>query len=633
MPEFAVEQTRGHEPEAFAVLRAACGLSDFDLDVIRLALAPEIDARYERIYAFLQDDVARKRPTVDLALNLFCASAEEKLNGRSSFLADAPLVRSALVRIEKEGAASFLARTIVLDERIASFLLGSDALDERLSQYASVAAPQSAASGDGFPPGLDRLINICNAARERLLLCFHGVSPAARTAAARALAGALHAPLLVVDTARALSAIADADELFRLVVREAWLQSAILLFEHADAIAADTARSLDAALVLQGGIVVFSTDGAWRNDLDALTQVVNFRFDPPSWEARRDWWRRALAEAVLPPAEEALDRLAGSFRLDRAQIVNAAAIAHHRAQLVAANAAPGDFMEEVFGAARAQTGDALGGLARKIVPVNGWDDLGAADVLAHLREIASRALRQHQVLKRWGFDRKLSSGKGVTALFCGASGTGKTLAVEVLAHELRLDLYKIDLAGVVSKYIGETEKNLDKIFATAEGANAILFFDEADALFGKRSEVRDLHDRYANLEISYLLQKMEQFEGVAILATNLRQNLDDAFLRRLAFTVQFPFPDETSRRRIWTEIWPPRTPLAPDVDLNWLARRFMLSGGNIRNIALASAYLAAEDNSVVTMAHLIHATRREFQKMGKTLSSEEVAAAGAAAAA
>ena len=202
----------------------------------------------------------------------------------------------------------------------------------------------------------------------------------------------------------------------------------------------------------------------------------------------------------------------------------------------------------------------------------------------------------------WGFGRKLAQGKGVTALFAGPSGTGKTMAAEVIAGELGLDLYKIDLAGVVSKYIGETEKNLDRIFAAAEDANAILFFDEADALFGKRSEVRDAHDRYANIEIAYLLQKMEEYDGVAILATNLRSNLDEAFVRRLAFTVHFPFPDEADRRRIWRGIWPAATPLAADVDLDFLAAQFKLSGGNIKNIALAAAFLAAADGRPVAMA-------------------------------
>ena len=199
------------------------------------------------------------------------------------------------------------------------------------------------------------------------------------------------------------------------------------------------------------------------------------------------------------------------------------------------------------------------------------------------------------------------------------------MAAEVIAHELGLDLYKIDLAGVVSKYIGETEKNLDRIFTAAASANAVLHFDEADALFGKRSEVRDAHDRYANLEVSYLLQKMEEYEGVSILSTNLRQNLDDAFLRRLTFTISFPFPDEAGRRRIWESIWPAATPVAADVDAEWLAARFVLSGGNIRNVALAAAFLAVEDERAVHLEHVLRAVRAEFQKMGKTLSAADLA--------
>jgi SpoVK/Ycf46/Vps4 family AAA+-type ATPase len=238
--------------------------------------------------------------------------------------------------------------------------------------------------------------------------------------------------------------------------------------------------------------------------------------------------------------------------------------------------------------------------------------------------MCQRVAYRHRVLGEWGFDLKLSLGKGVSSLFSGPSGTGKTMAAEIIANELGLDLYKIDLSGVVSKYIGETEKNLNRIFTAAESANAIIFFDEADALLGKRSEVRDSHDRYANVEISYLLQRMEQYEGMTILATNLRQNLDDAFVRRIAFTIHFPFPDEESRRRIWAGIWPESTPLAADVDLEFLARQFKLSGGNIKNIALAASFLAAADGSAVTMGNLFHATRREYQKMGRTLSGIEL---------
>ena len=226
----------------------------------------------------------------------------------------------------------------------------------------------------------------------------------------------------------------------------------------------------------------------------------------------------------------------------------------------------------------------------------------------------------------WGFGRKLALGKGLAALFAGPSGTGKTMAAEIIAAELGLELYKIDLSTVISKYIGETEKNLSGIFAEAETSNAILFFDEADALFGKRSEVRDSHDRYANVEVGYLLQRMEEYEGVAILATNLRKNMDDAFLRRLHFTVEFPFPDASERQRIWQRIWPGDTPVDAALDFGLLAARYELAGGNIRNIAVAAAFLAADDGQLVRMRHVIQATQREYQKTGKLIVEEHEAA-------
>ena len=215
---------------------------------------------------------------------------------------------------------------------------------------------------------------------------------------------------------------------------------------------------------------------------------------------------------------------------------------------------------------------------------------------------------------------------GVTALFSGEPGTGKTMAAEIIAAELGLDLYKIDLSAVVSKYIGETEKNLEKIFGEARSSNAILFFDEADALFGKRSEVRDAHDRYANIEISYLLQRMEAYDGVTILATNLRANLDEAFTRRLQFSVHFPFPDEDDRLRIWQTLFPPNVPRHEELDFGLLARRFRLAGGSIRNIIVSAAYLAAADGGGLTMHHLFHGTRRELQKMGRLIGEDDLVA-------
>jgi SpoVK/Ycf46/Vps4 family AAA+-type ATPase len=281
-------------------------------------------------------------------------------------------------------------------------------------------------------------------------------------------------------------------------------------------------------------------------------------------------------------------------------------------------------MTDLYQAARLHSNVRLASLARKLTPRYTWEDIILPeDRLQQLREMCAFVNFRSMVYDKWGFDQKLSLGKGLNVLFAGPPGTGKTMAAEIIANDLGLDVYKIDISMVVSKYIGETEKNLSRIFAEAESSNAILFFDEADALFGKRSEVRDSHDRYANIEIGYLLQRMEEYEGVVILASNFRKNMDEAFVRRLHFAVEFPMPDEEDRRRIWEGVWPERTPRNADVDLPFLANRFEVAGGNIRNIALGSAFLAASGGGEVTMKHIVRATRREYQKMGKVVMAGE----------
>jgi SpoVK/Ycf46/Vps4 family AAA+-type ATPase len=242
-----------------------------------------------------------------------------------------------------------------------------------------------------------------------------------------------------------------------------------------------------------------------------------------------------------------------------------------------------------------------------------------------LHEIIDTVRGRPQVLDVWGLGTKLASSRGITLLFSGPPGTGKTMAAQIIAGALGLDIYRIDLSTIVSKYIGETEKNIERIFREAEQSNAILFFDEADALFGKRSEVRDSHDRYANIATSYLLQRMEAYDGVTILATNLRGNLDEAFTRRLQFAVSFPFPEIDDRLRIWQTLFPPDVPRSPDIDLPYLAERFRFSGGNIRNILISAAYLAAADSKSIGMSHLLHGTRRELQKMGRLVREEDLA--------
>jgi SpoVK/Ycf46/Vps4 family AAA+-type ATPase len=371
-------------------------------------------------------------------------------------------------------------------------------------------------------------------------------------------------------------------------------------------------------------VAILFGDRPWSpRGLLKKSRLLDVRFAVPDDGERRNLWEAASRGFQLA-GDVDLGAIASKFRLTQGQIQDALAAAQGRVSLLS----PGSGLitsRDLDAACRAQSSEKLSTLARKIEPRHLWNDIVLPEeVLGQLREICQRVVYRHRVLSDWGFGAKLSLGKGVNALFAGPSGTGKTMATEIIASELGLDLYKIDLSGVVSKYIGETERNLDRVFSAAEDANAILFFDEADALFGKRSEVRDSHDRYANIEISYLLQKMEEYEGLAILATNLKANLDEAFTRRLAFTIHFPFPDDASRLRIWRGIWPPSMSLDSGVDLEFLAEQFKLSGGNIKNIALAAAFLAAECNSLVTMAHLLHATRREFQKLGKPVGVDQL---------
>jgi SpoVK/Ycf46/Vps4 family AAA+-type ATPase len=308
-----------------------------------------------------------------------------------------------------------------------------------------------------------------------------------------------------------------------------------------------------------------------------------------------------------------LAALAGTFRLTAGQIRDAAATARNLG-FARDPAAARITQADLLAACRLQSGRKLAVLAQKITPRYGWDDLVLPDDrMDQLREIHDQVRYRALVYGAWGFDRKLALGKGLDILFAGPPGTGKTMAADVLAGALGLDLYRIDLSGVVSKYIGETEKNLARIFAEAAASNAILFFDEADALFGKRTEIRDAHDRYANLEVSYLLQRIEDYDGVVILASNLRGNIDRAFARRIRFTIEFPMPDEAERRRIWEQVWPEQLPRDPDLDLAALAARFDLPGSGIRNAAMAAAFLAAAGEGRVTMDLLLHAIRREYE--------------------
>ncbi|MDT0353125.1 ATP-binding protein [Pseudonocardia charpentierae] len=611
-------------PAGLAWLVDGYGLTAFDLDALLIGLAPEVDLRYGRVYAYLQDDVRRRRPSVDLVLDLLCGSAEEKRRCRARFAPHAPLLHHLLVHLDAPDAdAPMLARLVRPDPQVVDALLGVGGVDRRLRGWCRLLPPAPADDPRVDASAVTAVTALVTEARARavpLRLHLQGAPVGARRLVAAAAATAARVPLLCVDLATAGEEIA----LLPLACREARLHGALLLLDGTDAVADNPAvwRLLVDAVARDGGVTLLTGTRPWPPTADTLAGVVTVPVPAPGAATRRACWTAALARhGVDLPADE-LDTLATRFHLDVAQIDDAAAAAGPTAAL---RGAPAARLADVSAAARDRSGHALAVLARRIRPRAGWADLVLPpDPTAQLREVCDRARHREQVVNGWGFDRGGTPGLGTSVLFTGGSGTGKTTAAQIVAGELGLDLYAIDLSRVVDKYVGETEKNLARIFDAARDTDAVLFFDEADALFGKRSEVRDSHDRYANIEISFLLQRIEQFDGVAILATNLHQHLDEALLRRLAFSVAFPFPDEAHRRRLWEVVWP-EVPRASCVDLDLLARRFPLSGGNIRNIALAASFLAAADGKVVRMEHLMHATRREYQKLGKALGAAELA--------
>ncbi len=603
-------------------------LDPFEVNALLICIASELDLRFEKLYSYLQNDVTKKRPTVDLVINLLCPSIEEKLKAREYFSPSATLIRNRLICLTgdgSEGQVPLLSRSIKVDERIVSYLLGSDEIDQRIRSLSSII--ESGRSFDDliFPEEEKNAIRELIKHRQNIknpMFFFHGAYGTGKKMTAEVICRELGAPLLVVDS-RALTK-GDPQETLRIIIREACLQNSSLYLEGFDALLEKEAGVDITALfqeldliqnwVFLAGELPYTPSGILKNH-----SFIEMAFPIPSFTFRKKLWEALLKEKV-PDID--IDALAGKFNFSGGQIKDAISTARNFA--IVRNPADNKMtLDDLYRGCKAQSNKNLSSFARSISPRYSWNDIVLPkDLKEHLKEVSGYIKHRGKVYTDWGFDAKLSLGKGLNVLFSGPSGAGKTMAAEVIAKEAGLDIYKIDLSTVVSKYIGETEKILNKIFLEAETSNAILFFDEADALFGKRSEVKDSHDRYANIEINYLLQKMEEHDGIAILASNFKSNIDEAFLRRMHFIMEFPFPDENIRKKIWENIFPKDTPLNEDVDYSFLST-FKITGGNIKNIALSAAFLAAGDSGKVKMEHIIRATKREFQKMGKQCTAGE----------
>ncbi len=620
-------------------------LSPFEIQVVLICLAPELQRKYDKIYAYLQDDITRKKPSLDLILDLLCNSESERWSARALFSKQAPLLRAALLEVvddpQNPSGASDLARFFKLDTRILNYLLDDHRMDDRLIEQVQLhplnvktqildSLPIKTEIRSQLSEILDSHFSEPPLDRRKLTFHLHGPAGVGKRSLALALCHKVGAALIVVNTPRLLFDEAEFETLLQRTFRESLLQQTALHFEHCDILTKDTeagSRQVEKLIEMiqrYGWLCFLSSESACAQN--KVFQKVAFHevaLSIPGAPIRKQVWTSALSAQKCDAATQWAEELAAQFQLTPGKIQDAVQFAvmqtnnlHGRTHIT---------RSELSAACRLQSNQKLQELATKISPHYAWQDIVLPkDKRAQLKEVCQQVKHRVRVFEDWGFAKKLSHGKGLSVLFSGPPGTGKTMAAEVIANALHLDLYKIDLSSIVSKYIGETEKNLSKIFQEAETSNAILFFDEADALFGKRTEVSDAHDRYANIETSYLLQKMEEYEGVVILATNLRDNMDEAFTRRIRFIIEFPFPEAESRLQIWKTHFPKTAPLNDDIDFDFLAKRVQVAGGNIKNIVLNAAFCAAEEGSPISMRHLIHGIKREYEKIGKMWAGDHL---------
>lgn len=622
---------------ALAQLSSRFGLNRTQERCLVVALAPELERRYQKLFGYLHDDVTARRLSVELAVRLSSNTADEAACLLREFAGSSPLLQNHLVSLHDEtteSPAPLAAKVLKLDPRILRFLFGEPTGDDGLASVIRRCSNERASDfREWWPAGLREwaaALGGTSAAEAGVFAYFHGATGAGMPEATAWLAHELRRPLLVVDADRAQAGPLPWSEMLWRVHREAKLTHAVVCFENFDAlrhsgeIGRRQFQELMRVAAAMTSPVVFVGREEWKlGEEEVPATVAAWQFALPSPQTRQQLWKTHLNGDLSHPARAGLADLAATFRVTPGQIKIAAGLARQSAARRAPHA-PELTLADLAQACYAQTNDRLDGLARRLVTDRGWKDLILPpQPQSQLRAIAAQMKYRDLVYGPWGFGHRGGRGCGLNVLFYGSSGTGKTLAAEVLANDLGLALYRIDLSAVVSKYIGETEKNLERIFREAHASNAILLFDEADALFGRRSEVKDAHDRYANIEIGYLLQRMEEFDGMSILTTNLRKNLDDAFVRRLQFIVEFPFPDDASRLRIWRSHLPPAAPRASDLDLPFLAERFKLSGGHIRNIAVRAAFTAAAAHEPIGMSHFLRGVHSEFQKIGRTCAPAE----------
>ncbi len=591
---------------ALVILSNRLGLGQFETQILLLCAAMEFDTRLGTLCAQAQDDAARPYPTFALALALFDDPVWEALSP------ERPLRYWQLIEINQSAAQPLTVSALRADERVVNYIKGLNYLDDRLKPWLIPMTGPAEVLPSSQQQQAENIIRYIQAAAHAWpIVNLLGADSASKRAIVKQAAQALGLNVYRLSAEVLPASWRELETFARLYQRESYLLPIALYLEVPDGDKASAA--VNHFLARSSGLVFIDTR---ESGLQIERDVLTIDIAKPAAAEQVTLWQQTLGRhAGSMPA-----LLAGQFNLNAAEIQR---IAHSVSGAAADDGDEQSFRDSVWHTCLIAVRPRLDTLAQRLeVKARAWEDLVLPDAEKHaLQQIVNQVGQRHLVYDQWGFGRRMSRGLGISALFAGESGTGKTLAAEVIAHRLKLNLYRIDLSQVISKYIGETEKNLRKLFDAAEDGGTILFFDEADALFGKRSEVKDSHDRYANIEINYLLQRMEAYQGLAILATNMKNALDTAFMRRLRFIINFPFPGIPERKRIWETVFPEETDKEA-LDYARLAR-FNLTGGSIQNIAINAAFLAASAGSRVTMPFILEAVRSEFRKLEKPINEAE----------
>jgi AAA+ superfamily predicted ATPase len=597
-------------------------LSELDLAIVCLLLAPELDHDLERAYGFALDDFTRKRGDIGFIARVIAAGDASMIDRVLLRFDDtAPLRRLGVVTIGHVADGPATMRPARLADRIVGFLRGHDTVDELVHGLVRIGELAPRRTDVVMNPELvQRIARALDDGGNAPRVLLAGPEGAGRGLVAEALFGERGRSSVRIDLG-GIVAEGKIAERVAAALREAALRDAAAIIDGGATIDRDAPRAVVHAIATSTAelavpvVFTLTTHPSWL--VEVVPALVELDVPAPPFRERLELWRRALAGASV--AADDLEIVASRYAFTGATIARAA---HRAAQAARLRdpAAPQVTLDDLGDSARLMFSHRLGAMAQRIPIGFQWSDLVLPrDTQEAVREVVRFARYRSFLLEEWGFSAKLPYGRGVSAIMAGPPGTGKTMVAQLLAKELGYDLYRIDLSQVVNKYIGETEKNLARIFDEAETSHAVLFFDEADSLFARRTDVRSSNDRYANLEVNYLLQRMETFDGVTLLATNLEQGLDDAFKRRVRFSIQFELPEEAERKKLWISMFPPKVPLAPNIDWDMMAKRFEMAGGYIKKAALRAALIAAEARRPITTADLVEAARQEYREMGRII--------------